>query len=224
MDVASLVPYAKLVVDRVAGPDGVIATIAACRKQGVSRPEEIKPGMLIDTKLGKVQLSEDVAKLAMAKSTQKDVWRFLEPLTSGAEAVTLTQDDGVSQRVGREDIDYYRPIDDQQDTQETVERVTLVVANPNLEGTNRWYLRDVRSNKAIRCEMQDPQFISAVNEGMHFARGFLIDVRMRTKSATGNGSATPTRRILQVYSLRDPHRLDSPLYLNPGDENPPRLI
>ena len=224
MGTTELVPYVKLVMERVAGPDGVIATIAACRKHGISRPEEVKPGMVIENRSGKVQLSEEVAKTALEKSTQEDVWKFLDPLTSNVEAVTLLHEDEVYQRVEKEDLEYYRPIDEPQETQDTDERVTLIVAGLHFEGKNQWRLRDIRSDSTIRCKMSDPQFIDAVRAGLTFAHGYLIDVRMQTTVDKVNSSSPPTREITHVYSLRDPQRIDEPLYSKPDEGISPRLV
>lgn len=224
MDTTTLVPYVKLVMERVAGPDGVIATIAACRKHGISRPEEVKPGMVIENRAGRVQLSEEVAKFALEKSTQEDVWKFLDPLKSGAEAVTLIHEGEVYQRVEKEDLDYYRPVDEQQETQDLDERVTLIVLGLHFEGTNQWRLRDIRSNTTMGCKMADPHFTQAIREGLTFAHGYLVDVRMQTTVEKGKGSSSPSREIVHVYSLRDPQRIDEPLYSNPEEGTTLRLV
>lgn len=205
---AMLPPYARLAINMVTGPDGLLSTIAACNHRGIDDHSTVEPGMEVETAYGKAKLSKEVAKRALERTTRENVWGFLEPLRGPAESVSFEQPYDSVRRISRADLGLFRPASDDvagdADSHEAGElRVTLIPQGIHFEGNYAWRMRYKDKPMTVSLKVADPEFQRAVDEGLVFVKGCELDASVRF-ARRKSSSDKPKGEIVKVWSLTAP--------------------
>ncbi len=201
--------YARSVISRVTGPEGLFSTIAACNHRGINGPSDIEPGMLVKTPYGEARLSQDSAKAAFKRSTRENVWCFLEPLRGDWKSVSFEQPYDSVRRISEDDLELFLPerddvVDDRESLEHEERRVTLVPQGIHFEGNYAWRMRSKDRTMPSSLKIADPEFRMAVDAGLEFVKGCELDASVRL-TRRANSSKNHKGEVVKVWGLTAPN-------------------
>lgn len=205
----SVVSHAKALRDCIVGGRGLFEAVRTANVESDQDSVVSKHGLTIESDGVRVLMSDPVALAFVDKMTREDVSRFVNrafDVDASVEEVILKGGSDDAHIIRRSDINLYRANTRPGFVEDESREIQAVIVGPQFEGSDPWRIKEPGTSRAIKVTMKDPRFQRAIDGGLRFGRGDIIQAVVKGPSkrdTSKNGRARGTmREIACVRYLR----------------------